>query len=325
MREELGALLARPDRRAARAVHRSPAVRHRRSACRGGRRPAADEPAGGAAGRCRPRRLPAGQRARRRRGRVSSSATTRAARATCSRSTRLACARPSGVKALLFPHDRAHAGAGVEHHRGRRRRRRDGHRLAQPAGRQRLQGVPRHRLADRAAGRHRHLRRASTRSTPRPSSSSPPDDPLITVPRRASRSRPTWRSVPAVRLLPRHARRCRSPTRRCTAWAAPRWWPRSSVRACPRRRWWPQQQQPDGTFPTVSFPNPEEPGAMDLLMAQAADVGAHDRPRQRPRRRPHWARPSPRPRAAGVVSAATRSAGCWPTTSCATPRATTAW
>ena len=34
------------------------------------------------------------------------------------------------------------------------------------------------------------------------------------------------------------------------------------------------QQQPDGTFPTVSFPNPEEPGAMDLLMARAAEVGA---------------------------------------------------
>ncbi len=34
------------------------------------------------------------------------------------------------------------------------------------------------------------------------------------------------------------------------------------------------QQQPDGTFPTVSFPNPEEPGAMDLLMAQAAESGA---------------------------------------------------
>lgn len=29
------------------------------------------------------------------------------------------------------------------------------------------------------------------------------------------------------------------------------------------------QQQPDGTFPTVSFPNPEEPGAMDLSLEHA--------------------------------------------------------
>ncbi len=34
------------------------------------------------------------------------------------------------------------------------------------------------------------------------------------------------------------------------------------------------QQQPDGSFPTVSFPNPEEPGAMDLLLARAEEVGA---------------------------------------------------
>jgi len=35
-----------------------------------------------------------------------------------------------------------------------------------------------------------------------------------------------------------------------------------------------EQQQPDGSFPTVSFPNPEEPGAMDLLLAKARESGA---------------------------------------------------
>lgn len=36
----------------------------------------------------------------------------------------------------------------------------------------------------------------------------------------------------------------------------------------------PEQAEPDAAFPTVSFPNPEEPGAMDLAISLAVEVGA---------------------------------------------------
>ncbi len=35
-----------------------------------------------------------------------------------------------------------------------------------------------------------------------------------------------------------------------------------------------EQCEPDGTFPTVAFPNPEEKGALDLAIAKAKEVGA---------------------------------------------------
>ena len=36
----------------------------------------------------------------------------------------------------------------------------------------------------------------------------------------------------------------------------------------------PSQAEPDGAFPTVPFPNPEEPGALDAALELAAEVGA---------------------------------------------------
>jgi phosphomannomutase len=36
----------------------------------------------------------------------------------------------------------------------------------------------------------------------------------------------------------------------------------------------PEQRHPDGAFPTVDFPNPEEPGALDLAIDLAKEVGA---------------------------------------------------
>ena len=54
-------------------------------------------------------------------------------------------------------------------------------------------------------------------------------------------------------------------------------WAERALRAAGFTRVHPveEQHQPDGAFPTVRFPNPEEPGAMDLSLATAERVKAH--------------------------------------------------
>ncbi len=77
------------------------------------------------------------------------------------------------------PPGAADAGARLRGPRARRRRRRDGHRQPQPAAGQRLQGLPRRRLADGPAARGR---RSCRRPTPRSRPRSTPSDRLAERP-----------------------------------------------------------------------------------------------------------------------------------------------
>ena len=80
----------------------------------------------------------------------------------------------AGLRALVMPRPLPTPAAGVRDPRARLRRRRDGDREPQPAAGQRLQGLPRRRQPDRAAGRrrdrraHRRGRRAGRRPSRRP-------------------------------------------------------------------------------------------------------------------------------------------------------------
>ena len=85
-----------------------------------------------------------------------------------------------------------------------------------------------------------------------------------------------------------------------------------------------QQFAPDPHFPTVQFPNPEEPGAMDLVHRARRASGARRSPSPTIPTPTGSGRRSRSPTARGGASAATSSGGCSPTTSSATRSRTTA-
>ena len=283
IRDELERPARRARRRAGRPVRWPADVRHRRVACRRRRRTAAHEPPRRPPGGARSRRPPAGDRSgcrvAWRRRRLRRPAQERRLRPRHRpRDRRRRCARAPAARAA------PDACARLVGHRARRGGRGDGHGVAQPAGRQRLQGVPRRRRPDRPAARRARspsaslpsTRRWSRWPTPTTIASSGSDGSIVdryVASMRSVRLRPATTGV-LVAYTPMHGVGGELVLRAFDAAGLP-----APVVV-------DEQFQPDPAFPTVSFPNPEEPGAMDLVVALADEQGRHGRPRQRSRCRP---------------------------------------
>ena len=177
-----------------------------------------------------------------------------------------------------------------------------------PAG-QRLQALRARRRADhparrrdrRALRRRGRRRRAGDRYARRTTHPSSPDDLLE-----------AYRAHLLGRFGGAAAATSRSPTRRCTgsvACSMTTLFARRGLRQRERRR--ASSSRPTVRFPTLPFPNPEEPGALDLAIETATEVERRSHPRQRPRRRPAG-RGGARWRSVASRCAATRSVGCSP-------------
>ena len=249
----------RPDR----PHGRDAAVRHGRAARAGPRRPERDERRRGPPDDRRARALaaragPGRGAGRRRPGRPPRIGGVRRGRRRGARGGRVR--RPDAARAAAHPRARVR-GPG-----DRRRRRCPDHRLAQPARRQRLQGLRRRRGPARPAGGHRDRGR-DRRGAPgrlRPRRAAARD-------RRRPRGLPRPGRPPAARHRPDPADRAHPAARRRRRDGRARAWPAPASPTCTSS---PRRPCRTPRFPTVAFPNPEEPGVTDALLATAERVGA---------------------------------------------------